>query len=384
MKEMHKLLLLYIVLINSLFNCLQPNLKKEILADDQIHDINEEVQDRTDYKKAEFSSLQTDQYHFFKYENTNMPSSLISAFRIEFDQFSDLAKSKYQIFCTSVTSSTSDPELISTLKQLTISTSSCIGGFNEIGYYDAIVEHDQTKPKIGIILISNADLSFTGKIFFRIQERILGIGEAKPMDEENYSLVPYTIDISKFREIPKSKIVFYSYTRELQMYYAETNSPHPEKLFSGNIMSVFTNPNMVRQKYHGANLTVLLTNPFGAYELVGEAFKYEVKLYDSNFLLDYYVSSKEDGRPLYSPLLINMTECTSPYYVVLNYNQMESSKTLIIDQIYGKLSSLFVATKFTQNTWDQMIEKDMEEVDIKSRKYVLPSSSRPHMDVYKV
>ena len=91
---------------------------------------------------------------------------------------------------------------------------------------------------------------------------------------------------------------------------------------------------------------VLLTNPFGAYELIGEAFIYEVKLYDSNFLLDYYVNSKEDGRPLYSPWLINMAEWTSPYYVVLNSNQMESSKTLIIDQIFGKLSSLFVVTKF--------------------------------------
>ena len=47
-----------------------------------------------------------------------------------------------------------------------------------------------------------------------------------------------------------------------------------------------------------------------------------------------------------------MTECTSPYYVILNYNQQESSKTLIIDQIYGKLSSISVASKFTKTTWD--------------------------------
>lgn len=118
--------------------------------------------------------------------------------------------------------------------------------------------------------------------------------------------------------------------------------------------------------------------------MVGEAFKYEVKLFDSNFLLDYYVSSKEDGRPLYSPLLINMTECTRPYYVILNYNKMESSKALILDQIYGKMSSLSVAPKITRNTWDQMIEKDMINIDISKRKYVLPSNASPHMDVYKI
>ena len=160
------------------------------------------------------------------------------------------------------------------------------------------------------------------------------------MDAETYSLIPYTVNVTKFRELSKSKILFYSYTRELQMYYVETNTPYPEKLFSGNIMSVFTNPNMVRQKYHGASTMILLTNPFGAYEMVGELFKYQVILFDSNFLLDYFVSSNQNGRPIQSPLLINMTECTNPYYVILNYNRQESSKILVLDQIYGKLSSL--------------------------------------------
>ena len=380
MKDFYKFLISIILLINCLVKSKEIKLKKEILKEDIIHIINEEIKDRTDYKKAEFESKSTDKNHFFKYESNNMPSSLIYSFRIEFDVFSDKAKEEYKIYCTSVSSSTSDADLISSLKGLTSSTSSCIGGFSYTGYFDGIIKLDESKQKIGIMIISN----YTGRVFFRIEERILGTEEARPMDAEIYSLIPYTIDVSKFRELSKSKILFYSYTRELQMYYVGTGSPYPEKLFSGNIMSVFTNPNMVRQKYHGANIMVLLANTFGGYEMVGEAFKYEVKLFDSNFLLDYYVSSKEDGRPLYSPLLINMTECTSPYYVILNYNKMESSKALILDQIYGKMSSLSVAPKFTRNTWDQMIEKDMINIDISTRKYVLPSNASPHMDVYKI
>ena len=79
-----------------------------------------------------------------------------------------------------------------------------------------------------------------------------------------------------------------------------------------------------------------------------------------------------------------MTECTNPYYVILNYNQPESSKTLVFDQIYGKLTSLSVASKFTKTTWEEMLENDMEDIDINSRKYVLPEYFNNHMDVYKI
>jgi len=384
MKNVFKLFILTIVLISVISKYNEFNLEQNSLKDETIHNINEEVLDSLDYKKAEFKSQATDTNHYFKYDITDMPTSKISAFRIEFDQFSDLAKEKYNVYCTSVSSSTSDSELISTLKQLDDSKSSCVGGFSDFGRYDGIVKHDGTKLKVAIMLISNAGIQFTGRLFFRTVERILDTGETKPMDAETYSLIPYTVNVTKFRELSKSKILFYSYTRELQMYYVETSSPYPEKLFSGNIMSVFTNPNMVRQKYHGASTMILLTSPFGAYEMVGEPFKYQVILFDSNYLLDYFVSSNENGRPIQSPLLINMTECTNPYYVILNYNRQESSKILVLDQIYGKLSSLSVATKFTKTTWEQMLEKDLEPVDIKLRKYILPSNSRTHIDVYKI
>ena len=384
MKKLFSLFILTIVLITVISKTEEFNLEQNSLKDESIHNIDEEVSDRLDYKKAEFNSEATDTNHFFKYDIIDMPTSKISAFRIEFDVFSDLAKEKYNVYCTSVSSSTSDADLISTLKQLDDDKSSCVGGFSDFGHYDGIVKHEGTKLKLGIMLISNAGLQFTGRLFFRTKERVLDIEETKPMDAETYSLIPYTVNVTKFRELSKSKILFYSYTRELQMYYVETNSPYPEKLFSGNIMSVFTNPNMVRQKYHGASTMILLTNPFGAYEMVGEQFKYQVILFDSNFLLDYFVSSNENGRPIQTPLLINMTECINPYYVILNYNRQESSKILVLDQIYGKLSSLSVATKFTKNTWEQMLEKDLEPVDIKLRKYVLPSNSRTHIDVYKI
>ena len=380
MKNTLRLLILSLAFLNLLCKIEPINSIKSNLNAEAMHEINEEV--NSDYRKAEFEFELTDSYQYFKYENDTLPEAGVSTFRIDFDQYSYLMQD-YQVLCTNVPSATTDEELINILKGLALTQSSCIDGFRSYAIYDGIVKLDKTKPKLGIVLISKAEYAFAGRIFFRTTERVLGTDESKPMEEETYSLVPFTVNIAKFRELSKSKILFYSYSRTLQMLHSGTSTPYPEKLFSGNILSVYTNPNMVRQKYHNANLMVLITLPFVNSNL-GETFKFEVKLFDSNFLLDYYVSSNTEGRPVNSPLLINMTECTNPYYVILNYNQAESAKTLILDQIYGKLYSLSVATKLTQSTWDEMIKNDMEMIDITALKHDLPGGSSSHIDVYKI
>ena len=386
MRSMFRYFMLLIALITCFCKIDQRILENDIINSEEMHEISETVEQDSNYKKAEFDFAKTDKYHYFKYDNSTLPSSKVRTFRIDFSQYS-IAMSNYKVYCTNVASSTSDSDLIATLKTLTASTSSCIDIFRSFANYDGIVKLDAQKTKLGIVLISEAEVAFRGELYLRISERILGTDESKPMEEESFALAPFTVNIPKFRELSKSKILFYSYSRVLQMFHVESNNPYPEKLFSGNALSVYTNPNMVRQKYHGASTMILLVYPYGAEvnsDKLREEFKFEVKLFDSNYLLDYYVSSNEGGRPLNSPLLINMTECSSPYYVILNYNRMESSKTLVIDQIYGKMSYLAVATDFTKSTWDEMLENDLETIDINTRKHTLPSNSRTHMDVYQL
>ena len=379
------LLILTIFTSQCLDNLSSPIKHKKLSSEaDTVHEINESV-DNENYLKSEFSAETTDEAHYFKYTVTTTPSSSVTAFRFEFDQFSEAAYQNYQVFCTFVDTTTSDSDLITTLKNLDTSKSSCVGGFNEIGYYDGIVEIDAAKKKLGVYLYTpTAQLKFTARLFLRINEKILEVNETKATEDETYSLVPYTVVISEFRKLDQSKILFYSYTRQLQMYYVALSTPYPEKLFSGNILNVFTNPLMVHQKYHDADTMVLLTNPFGAMEMVGEQFKFEVRLFKSDFLLDYFVSSNASGRPINSPLLVNMTECTNPYYVILNYNQAEEATNLFIDQIYGKMRSVSVATTLTQLTWDEMLQDDMVSVDINTRRHLLEANSRNHMDVYKI
>ena len=348
-----------------------------------FHDITEDVSQYPQYKKAEFSYVSSNIY-YFKHSLSSVPKSKVTAFRFEFDQFDETFKGS-KILCTIVSSSISDDELKTLLDNIDESTSSCIGGFNEEdnGNYDGIIKLDTNKNKIGIKLIVEGVITFNARIYLRILEEELEVKEQKKMTDELYTLTPLTVVISNFRNYA-SKILFYSYTRALQMYYVEGDVTFPEKLFSGNVLSIYTNENQVRQKYKNANTMILLTRTFSQDDIVSELFKFEVRFFSSKYLLDYFVSTNSLGRTKNTPLLINMTECTSPYYVVLNYNQPEKKTSLYIDQIYGKIKTLSVATDFTSMTWDEMIKDDMIEIEPSHRYYQLPADSEIHMDVYKV
>ena len=349
-----------------------------------FHDITEDVTGYTGYKKAEFSQDGTSIY-YFKHTITFESKSKVTSFRFLFDQFDSNFKNS-KIFCTTVDSSTSDAQLKTTLDGLTENLSSCIGDFSEdesSGIYDGIIKLTPNKLKLGIILKLNIDTDFSARIYLRTAEEILETKEQEKILDQSISLVPNTLVISDFRNLA-SKILFYSYTRELQMYYVEGTEPYPEKLFSGNILMVYTNPNQVRQKYKNANTMVLLTRPFSKVEPVSEEFHFQVKFYASSYLLDYFVSNSLSGRTKNAPLSINMTECAYPYYVVLNYNAKEKKIPLFIDQIYGKIRYLSVAPSFTRSKWESMIIYDMQEINISQRYYELPAYQESHIDVYKI
>ena len=98
---------------------------------------------------------------------------------------------------------------------MTSTTSSCLDIYRSFANYDSIDKLDSQKTKLGIVVVSKAWISFGVTLYLRVAERILDTDESKPMEEESYSLVPFTVNISKFRELSKSKILFYSYSRVL-------------------------------------------------------------------------------------------------------------------------------------------------------------------------
>ena len=350
---------------------------------DTVYEINEAVPNNPDYKKAEFYSQKDILNNYFKYNVDKIPTSRINALRVEFDQFNERAKEMNRVFCTFVDSSTSDEDLIIQVAMINQTTTSCIGAYNDNGVFDGIIKYHESKKRLAIYLVTHAQINSTARIYIRTNEKSLEVEEQTKKEDESYSLVPFTITISQFREYA-SKILFYSYTRELQMYYKEENTPYPERLFFGNILSVYTNPNMVRQKYKNADTMVLLSKKFGEPDMIGEQYLFQVKFFPSNYLLDYYMSNNLDGRSKNTPLAINMTECENPYYVIVNYNKPEPQVSLYIDEIYGKIQSLAVAPKLSRPNWEEMVEYDMENIDISTKKYILPKDSSSHIDVFKV
>ena len=389
MSKSYYIFFLCIILINAFIPTFQSNSNSASLLEGTVYEINQEIEGNTIHKKAEYDFKSTDQKVYFKYNSASLPSSFITTFRIIFDTYgTDI--SNYKVFCTNLQSSTTDTDLTKTLDYIVSTNSSCKDGFKRDGSYEGIIRLDKDKTLLGIILKeAKTGNTFTGRVNLRIKERILQKSDQKPNDEETYTFVPYTINLPTFREDSVSKILFYSYSRNMYMFYAG-NEPYPVKLFAGKILSVYTNPNMVRQKYHDASIMTLWVHPFNFTQIndFKEDFQFEVKTYESNYdkyLLDYYVSSNSQGRALNTPLLINMTECKVPYYVILNYNKYEEKKkSLIIDQIYGKIKSISVAYNFTKSTWDEMITNDMNPVDLIERKFQFPDNEDSNLDVYKI
>ena len=324
----------------------------------------------------------SDTVNYFKYEFKKIPSSDITAFKIDITPFSTTMEG-FKVHCTNLATSASETDLKSAFEQIKSdeSKSTCVHINQMYGYLNSIMKLDSAKPLIGIAVYLKPTASSQVKINLRITEKVLGIDEFKPTIDEQYSMIPITLNTTKFREIPKSKILFYSSTRTLFMYESTSSDNFPTKLFSGNILNVYTNPNMIKQKYHSASIMTLIANPLNFQ--IEEKFIFEMNLFESNYLLDYYVSSNPDGRPINSPLLINMTDCENPYYVILNYNAHDNNKILILDEIYGKLSNLGVATTLEQETWNDMIQKDIKDISLNDKKYKLPISAT-NIDVYKI
>ena len=213
--------------------------------------------------------------------------------------------------------------------------------------------------------------------------------EGKFGTQENLAPIPYVIDLLKIREKKLaqidyvSKVLLYSNTREMEMFYIDNDSPAPVSLFTGNIMLVYTNPELVRQKYHNATTMILITDALYATERtpIGEKYRFMVKFFNSAAQIQYFVSSNPDGRPLNNPTTIEMTSCDQPYYYILNYNQLEGNRKLHIDTIFGERESIKLATVLNQEDWDSLILQ-MEQFN--GDEILLEEQDRFHFDVIEV
>ena len=133
---------------------------------------------------------------------------------------------------------------------------------------------------------------------------------------EQYAPTPYVINLLDIRDQKIgtdyiSKLLIYSNTTEMYMYQLSDSSPLPKLLFSGNIMLVYTNPELIKQKYNGATTMILTTNA-----LSNNKNTVNVKHLNSDAQYQYFVSENQSGRVLNNPTGIEMTSCLTPFFII--------------------------------------------------------------------
>ena len=76
-------------------------------------------------------------------------------------------------------------------------------------------------------------------------------------------------------------------------------------------MLVYTNEELVKQKYHGATTMILLTDALSATEriIIGEQYRFMVKYFNSTANIQYFLSGNPDGRLLNNPNIIIISIC---------------------------------------------------------------------------
>ena len=202
-------------------------------------------------------------------------------------------------------------------------------------------------------------------------------------ENEEHVLVPYILDLLSIRGESKtdyiSKVLIYSSKRELEMYHFKDNTP--TELFSGNILLVYTNEDVIKEKYKGATTMILLTESLSkdSMIIIGENFRFTSYFFKSDNTMNYFVSSNPEGRPINIPTIMELPSCDKPYYYILNYHfPEERDLTLHVDQIYGQISTKRIATQLNKDDWYELINS-MEEMQ--ENEFLISQKDKYHMDV---
>jgi hypothetical protein len=264
----------------------------------------------------EFNRNQT---NYLYYDFTSNPVGDAASLRIKNEGESSVTISK--IICTFVKKGLTDAEMLKIINEVPQGgTNLCKGDEkkNQNGF-DALINAREVKNEKKRILImiqygfgendlakkeNNEDVKDDSTIL-KINLRVSGFdvseSEKKFNEDETEALVPYVFDLTKIRGQAQdyiSKVLIYSSKRELEMYHLQSGTP--AQLFTGNILLVYTNQEVIKEKYQGATTMVLLTESLFKNKdvIIGENFRFKTYFFQSDNTMNYYVSSNPSGRPI--------------------------------------------------------------------------------------
>jgi hypothetical protein len=351
--------------------------------------IDQSIEGEADYFTADFKVKSSSNYLYYDFPRT--PIGNIASIRINSE-----STRVNKVGCVFVSNKASEDEMISEVNKAVREDKSCCVGDNYEGNngFDALInaKYESGNNRLVIQVLygfgegENDDEENDATIIIKNKGTDLSEQGQYP-SKEPYSAIPYVIDLLKIRGTSTkdyvSKILFYSNTREMQMFYITDSNPKPVTLFTGNIMMVYTNEELIKQKYQGATTMILLTDALSETERpsIGEQYRFITYFFKSEMNVQYFLSGNEKGRPLNNPTAIEMTSCTQPYYYIMNYNKVEDKRKLHIDTVFGEKKAIKLAQKLNEASWDQLIE-NMETIT--GDEVVLEHQNRFHFDVIEV
>ena len=173
----------------------------------------------------------------------------------------------------------------------------------------------------------------------------------------------------------------------MQIYYIPIDSNKPIKLFSSNIVLLYTKPALAEQIYHSKILVLISENIGGkSHSSIGNTFRFHTKMFTSDAKIEFSVSQNPSGRTLDFPLSLEMNTCSkenNKLYYILNYNEEEPNRRLYLDMIFGNYISAKISTEINQEHWDDLITDNESMTDIKNFTAELPTKSQ-HIDIIEI
>ena len=391
-------LLVYAVQVNKMkIEVLYNVISGKVGKPEGVEEISGTIPNKKDYVTQLFvKNTTTSNYLFYNFKSK--PLGDVASLKITSENDYGLIIGK--VICTLVKSSTSPQEMISEVNKAERTSSSlCLGeSIKDSNGFDALINmknYEKELTKLVILVrygigeneeneeineqdvIMNITLMTTG---VNVNKEGFGYNE-----DEQLTLVPYVFDLKEIRNMQTenyhSKVLIYSSTRELDMYYLDNGQPI--ELFSGNIMMVYTNEKVIKEKYNGATTMILLTNSLSkpSQTYISENFKFKVFFFNSAAQMQYFVSSNPGGRTLNNPTTIEMLNCDQPYYYILNYHFTEGDRMLHIDKIFGEIETTKFADQLIADSWDTFVE---EMNTFNGNEYIIKGQNKYHIDVFEV
>ena len=344
-----------------------------------------------------------EQEYLYFYHNIDILPK-ITNFRLLFASISEnisINHDNFDIKCIyDINNNISNINDINNLNNISLNESNCIGKFDKYNEnkYDGILNNninninnlssynDSNLEKKTIIYAIKYEWNNLSeiKIYIRTNIHELPYKEGIISEKEDYTSIPYFINLKKFNNIT-DELILYSPINNLHLYYLNNDFSQniPSLLFKGNIIMLYTNKNIIKLKYNNIEEMILFITPIEnntANNISNNYFEIKFNLINNSIINYYYM----DKFPYNKQISLQMIEQNKNYCVIINsqnedINNDATSKLLYSELIYGNMGSLKIYDNFNYSTWGELM-KNGQNLNVNESYHIINNNN----DIYMI